>query len=375
MSGHYPAGRAVAPLVAYYFARSHRERGLVEKSRVAPLPEEQEVEALIGAAFWASLLRQEGYDPTISLAYVSPSAAANQLLLEKPLPLAAESLAKLAPAVERPGIHLGVWSENGQLAVWGATHALPAMCFVIEVAAPGLLVVKQSAGDDIGKFINVAVLQGDQVKELNTLSLDWPDAPRVIKALLHLHSSAPIDATTALIHLAESMRRHARGGSLLIVPPNTDWRESIVSPISYSVTPSYSELRDLLKYDRNKPQESSVQEINRVIDFVAGLTAVDGASVLAEDCSLLAFGVKIKRREGHPLVERVIESEPVGSGCLSVVHPVQLGGTRHLAAAQFAHDQRDAVALVASQDGKFTVFAWSPHQEMVQAYRVEALLL
>jgi len=39
------------------------------------------------------------------------------------------------------------------------------------------------------------------------------------------------------------------------------------------------------------------------------------------------------------------------------------------------HDQRDAVALVASQDGRFTVFAWSPCESTVHAHRVEALLL
>jgi len=57
------------------------------------------------------------------------------------------------------------------------------------------------------------------------------------------------------------------------------------------------------------------------------------------------------------------------------VTPAQLGGTRHLSAAQFVQDQRDALALVASQDGRFTVFAWSPCEEMVHAHRVEALLL
>jgi len=48
---------------------------------------------------------------------------------------------------------------------------------------------------------------------------------------------------------------------------------------------------------------------------------------------------------------------------------------RHLSAAQFVHDQHDAVALVASQDGKFTVFAWSPCEGMVHAHRVDTLLL
>ena len=59
----------------------------------------------------------------------------------------------------------------------------------------------------------------------------------------------------------------------------------------------------------------------------------------------------------------------------TVVHPTQLGNTRHLSAAQFAHDQREGVALVASQDERFTIFAWSSCEEMVHAHRIETLLL
>ncbi len=57
------------------------------------------------------------------------------------------------------------------------------------------------------------------------------------------------------------------------------------------------------------------------------------------------------------------------------VTPAQLGGTRHLSAAQFVHDQRDAIALVASQDRRFTVFAWSPCADQVHGHQVETLLL
>jgi hypothetical protein len=39
------------------------------------------------------------------------------------------------------------------------------------------------------------------------------------------------------------------------------------------------------------------------------------------------------------------------------------------------HDQQDALALVASQDGRFTIFAWSSCEQMVQAHRIETLLL
>jgi hypothetical protein len=57
------------------------------------------------------------------------------------------------------------------------------------------------------------------------------------------------------------------------------------------------------------------------------------------------------------------------------MHPGQLGGTRHLSAAQFVYDQPRAVAMVASQDGRFTIFAWSPNDAAVHAHRVEVLLL
>jgi len=39
------------------------------------------------------------------------------------------------------------------------------------------------------------------------------------------------------------------------------------------------------------------------------------------------------------------------------------------------HDQTEAIALVASQDGHFTIFKWSEREQMVHAHRVEVLLL
>src|ERR1019366_1368623 len=113
----------------------------------------------------------------------------------------------------------------------------------------------------------------------------------------------------------------------------------------------------------------------RAIDAIAGLTAVDGAAVITAEYELLAFGAKIARRKGWPQVEHVTMTEPIEGGTAAVMDPAQLGGTRHLSAAQFVQDQRDAIALVASQDRHFTVFAWSPCDATVHAHRVETLLL
>jgi len=81
------------------------------------------------------------------------------------------------------------------------------------------------------------------------------------------------------------------------------------------------------------------------------------------------------RRRGSPAVERIVVTEPVEGSQVSYTTPAQLGGTRHLSAAQFVHDQRDAIALVASQDGRFTIFKWSTTEELVHGHRVEVLLI
>jgi hypothetical protein len=101
---------------------------------------------------------------------------------------------------------------------------------------------------------------------------------------------------------------------------------------------------------------------------------VDGATVLSDHFNLLAFGAKIRARNGT-LVETVLLTEPVEGAPDRLVDAASLGGTRHLSAAQFAADQRDSLALVASVDGRFTVFAWSPAQQAVRAPRLEPLLL
>jgi len=359
----YPAARSVAAQLRTDFAFQ---------------PSQATLERIIDAAFWASLRREEGVSPTISLAYLPPDQTMRPILFERPILLAAEYLTKLAPAVERPGIHLGVWARDGQLVVWGATRTLPVACFVLEVVAPGLLVVKQRGPEESSKFANVAVLEGDQAKLLSTVTTAPPDSPPVVKTLLGLDETPDvIDALNVQVEIAVSMRKHKRGGSLLVVPSSSSqWRESIVEPIAYGVSPSYSELCELLAGCQNEPRGRRWQDaIHRGVDAIAGLTAVDGATLITDRCQLLAFGAKIRRGDGLPRVEQVATSELVEGATVQIVHPTQLGGTRHLSAAQFAQDQQDAVALVASQDGRFTVFAWAAGLGMVHAYRVETFLV
>jgi hypothetical protein len=374
----YQAARAVATTVETHFARNiaaARERG---EQELATEPDAQTIEAMIDATFWASLRREEGQSPKISLAFLPPEQTDQPLMLEHRLSLDPHVLTKLAPAVERPGIHLGVWHEGGELYVWGATRVIPSFCFVLEDVEPGLLVIKHRRIDGFGKFANVAVLKGDQVKVVDEKGTSLPDCPDLLASLLSFTSpsswnGAGNDSVNVLVQLAASMRAHRHGGSLLVVPTGSEaWRGSIVHPIQYNVTPRFSSLAELSRQDVNEMNENLWEE---AVDTIAGLTAVDGATVINDQYELLAFGVKIRRPEGSVPVEQMVITEPIVGDRAAIVPPVQHGGTRHLSAAQFVHDQRDTLALVASQDGRFTIFAWSPCEEMVHAHGVDVLLL
>ncbi len=377
----YLAARSVAATVADHFTRHFAAARARGEQQLAPEPDEQIIAAIIDAAFWASLRHEEGLSPKISLAFVPPEEVKQPIVFEYRLALTPNFLVKLAPAVERPDIHLGVWIENGELHVWGATRAVPSFCFVLEVVEPGLLVIKHRRSDGFGKFANVAVLKGDQVKVIDEKGTSLPDCPELLTSLLAFTSPAEWEqgheSVNMLVQLAASMRTHGHGGLLLVIPAGTEkWRESIIHPILYSVVPQFTGLTDLMTQDEGHHDERWRQiALRRAVDTVAGLTAVDGAAVINDQYELLAFGAKIRRAENSTQVEEIIVTEPIVGDRAVRVHPGQTGGTRHLSAAQFVFDCREGIALVASQDGRFTIFAWSPCENMVHAHRVESLLL
>lgn len=331
---------------------------------------------VISITFWASLRREEGLTPKVSLAFLRRGPQQRPLFFERPLAVTAASLTKLAPTVERPGIHLGVERDGHALVVWGALRELPPYCCVLEVLAPGHLVIKYSREAD-AKFVNLAVLHGDEVKIIDPCATARADCPDMVSSLLGFEARFTNGAASVLIELAVSMRAHGHGGSLLVVPAGSDsWRESIAKPIAYGVDPPFRLLADLMQEDASLRARRRWREaLHHAVEGVAGLTAIDGAAVISDAYEVLAFGVKIMRRAQAKPVDWVVLSEPVENARMRRVEPTLLGGTRHMSAAQFAQDQPDALALVASQDGRFTVFGWSLEEASVRAHRIESLLV
>lgn len=374
----YLAARMVAYDIEKHFAEHLEKARQSGGTDLSVQPQSHIIEAIIDAAFWASLRREEGHEPKISIALLTPQQARQPLKFGNKIRLTPHNLKKLAPAVETPGIHLGVWYEGDDLYIWGTTHYIPGICFVLEVIEPGLLVVKHSRVDGFGKFVNVAILKGDEIKLVDETNSAMDDCPALLTSLLDMPQLSYLSNTVnVLVELASAMRRHKRGGLVLIVPPNNErWHDSVVHPINYPVEPPYNVINNLIHEDIHQRKKLEWQDkLLQAIDIIGGFTAVDGATVLTQEHELLAFGVKIARSAISGPVDQMIVTEPVIGSKPVKMHPARNGGTRHLAAAQFVHDQHNTIAMVASQDGNFTIFAWSEPLQMVHAHRIDVLLL
>src|SRR5690606_8507713 len=152
---------------------------------------------------------------------------------------------------------------------------IPNFCFVLDVPEPGLLVVKHRRMDGVGKFSNVAVLIGDEIKIVDEKIGSMPDCPTLFMSLLDFTSpSSWNNSINVLLQLAVSMRAHKKGGTLLVVPSSSSkWRGSIRKPIQHSVSPSFAGLSALMKTEETSRANDQWQlALTREVEIVAGLT-------------------------------------------------------------------------------------------------------
>ena len=376
---HRP-GRIVAKNAAKkvheYFTRHWQQIKETSGETPASVASAEAIEAVIDAAFRVSLRREEGDILRLSLAILAPEEAVRPLVFEDGLPLTPGSLARVSPAVARSRLHVAVWNLGDELRAWGTVRSIPPSCCVIEVVAPGLLVIKRGPSEQPSKFVNVAVLDGDQIKIVNDRALAITGCLPLVSSTLGCDSTPRLHSVDVLQELAVSMRAHGRGGALLVVPGDSDlWRESLVHPMPYAVRSRFSTLAELAHEPAERRGRRWEADLSDAVEMIAGLTAVDGATVITDQYELIAFGAKIAPRQNHVRVEQVTVTESIEDVVPVIMHPTLLGGTRHFSAVQFVNEQRNALALVASQDGHFTVFSWSPSATMVRAHRIETLLM
>ena len=291
------ASTNILPVISMTRAAGHGRRSRRSRMRL-------HIAAIMEAAFWASLRREEGYVPKISLAFVSPDEADQPLRLRQPLRLDPAALTRVAPAVAPAGIHLGVSRDaNGELTVWGTVRALPRLCFVLEVAAPGLLVVKHQRGGVLGK---VRQRRGDRRRPNQGHRRTRVDAAGLSAAadvVARVRFAAVVGGFCERAGAARGgdARARPRRVDVMVVPTATqEWRDSIVHPISYETTPPFAELATLAKENPDERRRKLWREaLDEAVNAVASLTAVDGATILSASTTCSDSARRLSGRKGR----------------------------------------------------------------------------
>lgn len=112
------------------------------------------------------------------------------------------------------------------------------------------------------------------------------------------------------------------------------------------------------------------------MDSIGQLTAVDGATLITYDLSLIGFGAKLKPKPGVAEEFNLRLSGPFENSKLRKERSSDMPwGTRHKSAARFISDKHDALAIVASHDGKLSVFMWDDANQAVSVTEEAEFLL
>ena len=342
-------------------------QGFVMPYEVFPpgtLPTNDQLVSLIETAFWASLEREEGRPLAFNIAYDSPSSDdPHDFAFHPSLPFDRRTITKLAPATDS-SCTLGVDADSGgDLRIWGFSTTFKGP-LRIKAIDQGKLIVSYA-----GK--NIALIWGADASFISETYLVeaeviWQPVRKV--GLGNKYAAYPEIKRDAVLVTLREMRRLGHGGAFIIVPFGDRWRVSTNQPIKYSGKGSFNLLNSLVHdtavsagddgyyADKTSLLRSRLENAARTL---AHLTAVDGATIVDIELNIFGFGVKLEPAPDASEPPTIYKINPLDSDELVTrVKLADLGGTRHQSAARFIFNQRDAVALVVSQDGNITALVW-----------------
>jgi hypothetical protein len=326
-------------------------------------------QTFIEIAFWASLQQEESRFHDFILLLMPKEKMYRHYVFKQPIPFNVANVAKLAPALDPQANYVGVWvNEGGELVIWGF---VPAKETGLTAATldPGQLLVSFK---EIGMEHFTLLLSGTKaefVRRSEFLSWLVPESKTERPMDVRRKHEAEVMRAADYRDITTFMRAHRHGGTLLVVKEDGEWRHSLNDPITYVAKEAYDKVRvDTLLRDRTMQQEResdiiytesprfkmAIEGGKKSLETIGKLTAVDGAAVMSFDLDVLAFGAKIKARGGGK-PQRVLISEPFEESSAREIDLAVLGGMRHQSAAQFVYDQKNALAFVASQDGRLSV--------------------
>lgn len=342
------------------------------------IPPVEELALLVEAAFWASLEREEGRPLHFTLNFMMPEPSGDRLItFSEPLPYDVRGLTKLAPAVgtTKAALLVGAFGKEG-LKIWGR-RGYSKGPLAVRVIDPGSVVVKFNE-------TNVAAISRSEAVHIRDPLLTRNSAiwSRFAGEEGEQYDQWRDPRINAILETVKRMRAIGHGGTLLVVPRESRWQESVKTPIAYASPEHYSPFREPISKLREiigKPGHTWMEEmywwtgVNEACQTLSQMTAVDGATIITYDLDVVGFGAKLREKPGSVEPPIIYNVDPLDHKDWIVrVKLGQLGGTRHQSAARFVADQQESIAFVVSQDGDVSAFVWwrPPHtQAALYAHR------
>jgi len=340
-----------------------------------PLPSRDHLEAILDVVYVASLMEEEGRRIDFTLAYLGGDGARHLnhkvFPFKRPLPFDPKPLAKYALSTEPLTTSLAVWpSKGGDLRVWGLTHHGDHTFDVDLNFLPTYLSVRVLRTGTFAVHFDARLAM---LFSRNHHHLFPKDSAKRIDLVDVLRDwvGLEVPVAVALQRVCRRMVALGHGGTILLtekgVTPNALTMHDTLTMREGSLTL----LKDVVAEDHkrgngegaakeSKREGTRVHEAYRLdekhreaLDFVAHLSAVDGAVVLDDELNVHGYGATISTEGDAPAGTA---EDPKNLGTTDVM---DLGrrGNRHRSAAYFCARQTGlALAFVASQDGDFSLF-------------------
>jgi hypothetical protein len=355
----------------------------------------EQLSTLIENAFWASLRANEGRMTRVCIVVAAPNSLRDAIAFSTPALYDESHIAMLAPAASPNGCLLVSPGTDG-LAIWGLGRGRTAPwsdAVIVEATDPGTVRV------GLGPFKTFAVFSGRSISMVEGTGIDlFVYLERALRKLSpqddFIETQAVARESSALASLAVAIVADDHGGTVLVVPSEEgEWLKSL-SSFSFQFAVPDTTIRDLIRTELKSqvawgealqrmmatdlPDEVKnlvagtvgvcAVDIKGAVRTIASLAAVDGAIVVTRDLRVLGFGAKIAVVSGPPPSVSVFQPEP-GPQPVARCALEDLGGTRHQSAARFVAANRDAVAIVISQDRHMSVAAWDARIDSVAVVR------
>jgi hypothetical protein len=317
------------------------------------------------------------------------------LLFQRPINLNAESLRKLALATDFEETLIGLEHSDTGWQIWGLINVGSPMLPNRTLAYPRYLVLSSKRRGHIDiSLLGQSVYSFDGGRQTLWTKLAQFNEYRLSRFLsVTIPETKPLDrfvVASILYSILLHMQEARKGGALLIVPSS---REVVGLNMKYQIVSEGADWLTNMSKDVEHPSAAGrdgavsdgdvlsfsdlliKQKRSDAMKFIKNLTEVDGATVLTSHLELLGFGAMIDPagfNDELPGLCRLQKNLLPGED-MSIT---ELSGSRHRSAAHFCQmNSAGAVALVASQDGRLSMFAKSSWERRVMVLSPFALAI